>query len=335
MPGPASDADVRRPRHPISRPARGARLAGMLDLHRVCDERDSRYDGAFVVAVRTTGVYCRPSCAGRPLPRNRSFLPSPAAARREGYRACKRCKPDSVVSLDLDYFGARAVAGIEEVADGEYRRTLPDGSILRGSDDSPLARRLRDDDADLLAVNEVLSADPVLAPLVASAPWRRVPGHVDGFEIAVRAILGQQVSIAAARTNTGRLVARYGEQLAAPDGSLTHRWPSPAALRDAEIPGPRSRAHAIRALAAADLDLSYGADPAPLLELPGIGPWTAAYVAMRALGDRDAFMPTDLGVRRGLEKLGLPGDPRSAERHAERWRPFRSYAMQHLWAVAA
>ena len=307
----------------------------MLDLHRVCDERDSRYDGAFVVAVRTTGVYCRPSCSGRPLPRNRSFLASPAVARRAGYRACKRCKPDTAMSLDLGFFGVRAVAGIEEVVDGEYRRTLRDGLILCASDDSPLARRLRDDDADLIAVNEVLSADPVLAPLVAQAPWRRVPGHVDGFEIAVRAILGQQVSVAAARTNAGRLVARYGRQLASPSGSLTHTWPSPAALRDAEIPGPRTRGAAIRALAAADLDLSYGADPAVLLDIPGIGPWTASYVAMRAFGDRDAFMPTDLGVRRGLEKLGLPGDPRSAERHAERWRPFRSYAVQHLWAVAA
>jgi AraC family transcriptional regulator of adaptative response / DNA-3-methyladenine glycosylase II len=307
----------------------------MLDLHRVCDERDARYDGAFVVAVRTTRIYCRPSCSGRPLPRNRSFLPSPAAARREGYRACKRCKPDSAAGLDLEFFAARAVAGVEEVTGGVYRRTLSDGSVLTSADDSPLARRLRDEDADLLAVNEVLSGDPVLAPLVASAPWRRVPGHVDGFELAVRAILGQQVSVAAARTNAGRLVAAYGEPLAAPSGSLTHAWPTREALRDAEIPGPRSRAAAIRALAAADVDLSHGADVAPLLELPGVGPWTASYVAMRALGDRDAFMPTDLGVRRALEALGLPGDPRSAERRAERWRPFRSYALAHLWSVAA
>jgi AraC family transcriptional regulator of adaptative response / DNA-3-methyladenine glycosylase II len=312
-----------------------ARSAGMLDLHRVCDERDSRYDGAFVVAVRTTRIYCRPSCSGRPLPRNRTFLPSPAAARREGYRACKRCKPDSAARLDLDFLGMRAVPGVEEVVDDVYRRTLPDGTVLTSLDDTPLARRLRDEDADLLAVNEVLSSDPVLAPLVAAAPWRRVPGHVDGFELAVRAILGQQVSVAAARTNAGRLVARYGEPLESPSGSLTHRWPTPEALRDADIPGPRSRAAAIRALAAADLDLSYGADPAPLLELTGIGPWTASYVAMRALGDRDAFMPTDLGVRRGFEALGLPGDPKSAERHAERWRPFRSYALAHLWTAAA
>jgi len=310
----------------------------MLDLHRVCDERDRRYDGAFVVAVRTTGVYCRPSCAGRPLPRNRSFLASPLVARREGYRACKRCRPDAAVSADLAFLAPRAIAGIEEVVDGEYRRTLRDGSILSSRDDSPLARRVVDADADLLAINSVLASDPLLAPLVEEAPWRRVPGHVDGFEMAVRAILGQQVSVAAARTNAAALVARYGEPLASPSGSLSHLWPSPAALRDAEIPGPRTRGAAIRALAAAVddgvLDLSYGADPSPLLDLPGVGPWTASYVAMRALGDRDAFLPTDLGVRRGLEKLGVPGDPRSAERFAEHWRPFRSYAVQHLWSVA-
>jgi len=310
----------------------------MLDLHRVCDERDRRYDGAFVVAVRTTGVYCRPSCAGRPLPRNRSFLPSPAIARREGYRACKRCRPDSALAPDLGFLAPRAIPGLEEVVDGEYRRALRDGSVLSSASSSPLLDRLLDADADLLAINSVLAGDPLLAPLVAEAPWRRVPGHVDGFEMAVRAILGQQVSVAAARTNAAALVARYGEPLAAPTGSLSHSWPSPAALRDAEIPGPRTRGAAIRALAAAvddgELDLSYGADPTPMLDLPGIGPWTASYVAMRALGDRDAFLPTDLGVRRGLEKLGVAGDPRSAERFAERWRPFRSYAVQHLWAVA-
>ena len=311
----------------------------MLDLHRVCDERDPRFDGAFVVAVRTTRIYCRPSCPGRPLPRNRAFLPSPAAARREGYRACKRCRPDAALSPDLTFLGPRAVPGIEEVVDGVYRRTLRDGSVLSTGAPSPLVDRLLDADADLLAVDAVLSADPLLAPLVAASPGRRVPGHVDGFEMAVRAILGQQVSVAAARTNAAALVARYGEPLRTPSGSLTHTWPSPAALRTAEIPGPRTRAHAIRALAAAvddgAIDLSYGASPAPLLDLPGVGPWTASYVAMRALGDRDAFLPTDLGVRRGLEKLGVAGDPRSAERHAERWRPFRSYAVQHLWAVAA
>src|SRR3954466_8522158 len=119
-------------------PAR--RSAGMLDLHRVCDERDSRYDGSFVVAVRTTRIYCRPSCSGRPLPRNRCFLPSPAAARREGYRACKRCKPDEAARIDLEFFAARAVDGIEEISDGIYRRTLRDGGVLTSEDHSPRAR---------------------------------------------------------------------------------------------------------------------------------------------------------------------------------------------------
>src|SRR4051812_25621755 len=134
MAGPASAGHVGRPRHPISRAVPVVRSAGMLDLQRVCDERDSRYDGAFVVAVRTTRIYCRPSCPGRPLPRNRSFLPSPAAARREGYRACKRCKPDQAARLDLDFFAARAVAGVEEVVDGTYRRTVRDGSVVSGTD---------------------------------------------------------------------------------------------------------------------------------------------------------------------------------------------------------
>src|SRR4051795_424199 len=136
-----------------------ARSAGMLDLHRVCDERDSRYDGAFVVAVRTTRIYCRPSCSGRPLPRNRSFLPSPAAPRREGYRACKRCKPDAAARIDLEFFEARAVEGVEEVVGGEYRRPRPDATFLPGSAAAAPPWRLRDEDPDLLAVNEVLAAD--------------------------------------------------------------------------------------------------------------------------------------------------------------------------------
>src|SRR3954465_9616052 len=119
-------------------PAR--RSTGMLDLHRVCDERDSRYDGASAAPVRPTPISCRPSCSGPPLPRNRSFLPSPAAARREGYRACKRCKPDAAARLDLDFLGMRAVPGVEEVVDDVYRRTLPDGTVLTSLDDTPLAR---------------------------------------------------------------------------------------------------------------------------------------------------------------------------------------------------
>jgi AraC family transcriptional regulator of adaptative response / DNA-3-methyladenine glycosylase II len=159
-------------------------------------------------------------------------------------------------------------------------------------------------------------------------------------------VLGQQVSVAGAATIAGRLTARLGEPLPEPVGAVTHLFPSPAALAaldPEELPMPRSRGRALVgmcvALAAGDVDLSPGADPdvaeAELLALPGIGPWTASYVRLRALGDRDAFPAADLGLRRGLERLGADGSPRAAAARAEAWRPLRAYAAQHLWAVAA
>jgi len=171
-----------------------------------------------------------------------------------------------------------------------------------------------------------------------------LPGSVDGFEIAVRAVLGQQVSVAGARTIAGRLVHRFGKPLTAPDGDLTHVFPEPAALVDAdlgELGIPGSRQETVRtlagAVAAGDLVLDRGADRAEVVAklqaLRGIGPWTASYIAMRALGDPDVFLPGDLGVRRALEKLGQPGDPNSASALAEAWRPWRSYAVQHLWGA--
>jgi AraC family transcriptional regulator of adaptative response / DNA-3-methyladenine glycosylase II len=173
-----------------------------------------------------------------------------------------------------------------------------------------------------------------------------VPGTVDGAELAVRAVLGQQVSVAGAATIAGRLAARHGEALDAPVGTITHLFPSAAALAavdPAELPMPRSRARALvgmcAALAAGDVDLSPGADPdaaeAALLALPGIGPWTASYVRLRALGDRDAFPAADLGLQRALEHLGADGSPRAATARTEAWRPLRAYAAQHLWAVDA
>ncbi|MCU1452875.1 MAG: transcriptional regulator, AraC family, partial [Acidimicrobiales bacterium] len=147
-----------------------------------------------------------------------------------------------------------------------------------------------------------------------------------------------------ARTIAGRLAAALGTPLATPDGGLTHRFPTPAQLADADpdlFPMPRGRARALQALAAALADGKLVLDPganrgevcAALVELPGIGPWTAAYVALRALRDPDAFMPTDLGVRHALERLGQPGDPRAAEALSQRWRPWRSYALHHLWSA--
>jgi AraC family transcriptional regulator of adaptative response / DNA-3-methyladenine glycosylase II len=164
-----------------------------------------------------------------------------------------------------------------------------------------------------------------------------MPGTVDGRELAVRAVLGQQVSLAAARTLAGRLVAEAGGVLPEPVGALTRTWPRAEAIVDAapRMPMPRSRITALVALARAltdGLDLEPGADPvetrAALLELPGIGPWTAEYVVMRALADPDAWLPTDLGVRRGLARIGAD------TRGAERWRPYRTHAVRHLWAAS-
>ena len=192
-------------------------------------------------------------------------------------------------------------------------------------------------------------ATPLLGALVRRDPGRRVPGAADGFELAVRAVIGQQVSVPGARTVAGRLVLAAGDPLPAPLGAVTHLFPTPAALVDLaeHDPGafsmPAGRRRALVALAhavdAGDVVIDPGADPAELrrslVSLPGIGPWTAEYVAMRALRDPDAFMPTDLGIRRGAVALGLPDDPTHLREVTEHWRPWRSYAMAHLWALPA
>lgn len=264
------------------------------------------------------------------------------------------------------FLGTRAVPGVEHWDGTTYRRTmhLPHGAgtlaltpadghvacTLRLEHLADLtaavtrARRVADLDADPVAVRDVLGADPLLAPLVAAAPGRRVPGTVDGAELAVRAVLGQQVSVAGARTLAGRLVVACGEPLALGDHEgLTHLFPSSAALAELDpalLAMPHARRRALlglcRALADGDVVIDPGADRAELdarlRALPGIGPWTTSYIALRALGDPDAFLPTDLGVRHALEGLGAAGDPASAAARADRWRPWRSYALMHLWS---
>jgi AraC family transcriptional regulator, regulatory protein of adaptative response / DNA-3-methyladenine glycosylase II len=202
-------------------------------------------------------------------------------------------------------------------------------------------RRLFDLDADPTAVAAVLGADEFLGPIVRSNPGCRVPGHVDGAELAVRAVLGQQVSVAGARTLAGRLTAMVDDRISG-GGELTHLFPTAAAL--ASLPTdtfamPKARARALigltSALASGDIVIDPGVDRddlfAQLVALPGIGPWTASYIRMRAQGDPDVFLPTDLGVRHGLERLGAGGDPTSATALAERWKPWRSYALMYLW----
>jgi AraC family transcriptional regulator of adaptative response / DNA-3-methyladenine glycosylase II len=222
-------------------------------------------------------------------------------------------------------------------ADGHVRCTLRLDDLRDLNVAVQRARRLLDLDADPQAIDEQLGADPHLAPLISHRAGLRAPGHVDASELAVRAVLGQQVSVAGARTTTAKLVRAYGEPLAVPYDGLTHQFPTPAtlaAIDPARLPMPASRSRTIVALAQAfasgAIELDAGADrdqaTARLLALRGIGPWTAAYIRLRGLGDPDVFLPTDLGVRHALAGLGC-----DAER-AERWRPWRSYALHHLWS---
>ncbi len=265
----------------------------------------------------------------------------------------------------LDFLGARAVPGVEEIVEGAYRRTLrlPRGAAvveLRPADGYVQARfwledlrdlaaavqrgrMLFDLDSDPHAIVEALGDDPRLGRLVRSAPGRRVVGAVDGDELAVRAVLGQQISVAGATTRSARLVAAYGDPIGAPIGGLTHTFPTATTLANADpdhlaLPAARRRAllGLASALAGGDVVLDAGSD---LIEtrrrleaLPGIGPWTVGYIAMRALRDPDAFLPGDVGVRHALEALGHDSSPAAVAEASERWRPYRSYALQHLWA---
>jgi len=264
------------------------------------------------------------------------------------------------------HLAATAVPGVEEWRDGCYRRTLRlahGGAVVAlaphpGHIDCRLTladerdragaisccRRILDLDADPVAIDERLSRDPALAPLVAAAPGRRVPGAADAAEFAVRAVLGQQVSTAAARTHAARLVAVHGEPIDDPDGGLTHLFPEPAALAQLDpsaLALPRTRRITLTTLVAALASGALDLGPATPLDdarralaaLPGFGPWTVEVIAMRALGDRDAFPATDLGVMKAVRALGLPATPAALAGAAEAWRPWRAYAVQHLWAT--
>jgi AraC family transcriptional regulator of adaptative response / DNA-3-methyladenine glycosylase II len=453
---------------------------------RAATSRDARFDGVFVTAVKSTKIYCRPSCpAIVPKAENVRFLPTAAAAQREGFRACLRCRPDAapgspawdvrgdvvgramrliadgVVDRDgvpglagrlgyterhlhrmlasevgagplalaraqraqtarvliettrlglaeiafaagfgsvrqfndtireiygrtpsdlrvrrmqpeqdpgvvsvrlpfraplhaealLSFLGDRAIDGVDGREGDSYQRNLrlPHGAgtavlrpveghvaaTLRLADLRDLApavarcRRLFDLDADPAAVDAALADDELLAPMVSKEPGVRVPRATDGFEIAVRAVVGQQISVAAARTVLRKLVT--GPTFPTAEDLLE--------LPDEAFAMPAARRRTLRALAVAvtsgQVYLDGGGDrdetTARLKEVPGIGDWTAQYTAMRALGDPDAFLPTDLGVLRGARALGLPDDPRSLAAHAERWRPWRSYAVIRLW----
>jgi AraC family transcriptional regulator of adaptative response / DNA-3-methyladenine glycosylase II len=471
--------------------------------YRAVESRDARFDGWFITAVRTTGIYCRPSCPTpvRPKRENVSFYPTAAAAQLAGYRACKRCRPDAspgspewnvrgdlvgramrliadgtvdrdgvaglarrlavserhlhrlllgelgagplaiaraqraqtarlliettdlpftdvafaagfesirqfndtvrevfaltptalrtagrrradiahgVLTLRLPYrppldwsalsawLRVRALPGVAEVNGRIYRRTLrlPRGAgvvalepvdthihcTLRLESMADLTsavrqcRRLLDLDADPLSVVEVLSKDRRLSSVVKKHPGLRAPGAVDGTELAIQAVLGQQVSLATARTLASRLVTAHGDVIKIADPTLTHLFPHAAAIAEADLARlgvPATRRATLRGLARAvaggTLALDPGADRnetyQQLLQVPGIGEWTAGYIVMRALGDPDTFLASDLGIKKAGVRLGIGSNPRAISEHAAAWRPWRSYATHQLWAT--
>lgn len=276
----------------------------------------------------------------------------------------------------VEHLLAAAIPGVEEVGADEdaaaartYRRTLRlahgTGSVsltpysdhvaaaLRLEDLRDLSaavarcRWLLDLDADPVAIDAVLGADPLLRPSVDASPGLRVPRTVDGAEMTLRVVLAQQVSTSAVRTHAARLVRGVDHRTGTVDGGLTHLFPDARELlarwEDLEVALPVRRRATLRSLAeriaGGDLVLDTGADRehvrSTLRAIHGIGPWTVEVVAMRALGDPDAFPATDLVVRRGAERLGIPSTPSLLDTYARRWRPWRSIAVQHLWAAGS
>ena len=267
-----------------------------------------------------------------------------------------------------DWLRARAVPGIAVANHNSYRRTLrlprSAGIVTLQPVDSHIqctlrleamadltsavrqCRRLLDLDADPLSVVEVLSKDRRLSRIVSKRPGLRAPGAVDGTELAIQAVFGQQVSLAAARTLTSRLVTAHGDVIKIADPVLTHLFPIADQIAAADLSTlgiPATRQATLRGLATAvaggGLSLDPGADRGDvhrqLLALPGIGEWTAGYIVMRALGDPDTFLPGDLGIKKAGARIGLGSSPRAIAEHATAWRPWRTYATHQLWATLA
>jgi AraC family transcriptional regulator, regulatory protein of adaptative response / DNA-3-methyladenine glycosylase II len=295
------------------------------------------------------------------------------AAGNDGeFRLLLRYQPPYDWPAMLEFLALRAIAGVEHVAEGVYARAIlldgvegtisirpePGGAnalcaeirIAKLSTLPAIIARLRrvfDLAADPLAISAHLAEDPRLAPLVERRPGLRVPGAWDGFELAMRAVLGQQISVTAAARLAARLVSAYGKPLRLPEHGLTHSFPRPEALAKADLSTlgmPKSRAATLSALAAAVLkdpelfsancEIEQAIDR--LRAIPGVGEWTAQYIALRQLREPDAFPASDLGLKRALaDGHGRRPSASQVLARAEKWRPWRAYAAQHLWAIPA
>ena len=266
----------------------------------------------------------------------------------------------------LGFLSARAITGLETVVAGVYRRSISvagrhgwisvepgAGDWLEVTVDFPelaampeIERRLRrmfDLDAVPEVINAQLAQDPLMAQLVAARPGLRLPGTWDGLELAMRAVLGQQITVVAAIRLAGKLVAQYGQALQTPHAGITHLFPTPEVLAAADLATlgmPKARGRTLSGVAQALLDDPQLFEPkaslqdgvARLVALPGIGEWTAQYIAMRQLREVDAFASGDIGLINALAALeGGPVSARQLLARAEAWRPLRAYAAQHLW----
>ena len=294
---------------------------------------------------------------------------SQAAARRPGeVELLLRYRPPYDWPAMLEFLRRRAIPGIEAVTADKYMRSVElDGAqgtvIVRPADGNALRvtvrfpklsvlpaiiarlRRVFDLAADPVAIAGHLAKDPMLAALIRKRPGLRVPGAWDGFELAMRAVLGQQITVSAAAVLAGRLVSEYGERLKEPAGDLTHVFPKAGVLARAKLMRlgmPRSRAETLSAVASAAAADAHFFDATRELEeavkrlrsIRGVGEWTAQYIALRQLREPDAFPAADIGLLRGMARQeGREYSPRQLLERAQAWRPWRAYAAQYLWSA--
>lgn len=346
-------------------------------MFRALMNTDKSFDHAFYTGVTSTHIYCRSVCtAKKPLAKNVRFFRLRSEAVGNGFRACKRCKPDTLNIVQtkiaipsncdfdwiLSFLKLRAVAGIEDVGSHSYKRSLrtENGPItleivksgnslacralgkLNASQLRDLVAEMFDLDADMQDFYKSVSPSKSLSSLVQRRPGLRLPLYLDTFEGAIRAILGQQVSVAGARTTIGLLVEKFGDYAPSLDGETLRLFPTSQQLSEVSFSSlqsiglTRAKTETIRLMAKVIADGSLDlmqlksnasvADEA-LQNMKGIGPWTAAYIRMRVLGDRDAFPANDLGV---LKALNFP-EKKKLKEMTDSWSPWRAYATLHLW----